>query len=82
MTDPTATRIAEIVAVVTHTRPAADPATVTRAGLEEWDSLAHVEILFAVEEEFDVEFDDAAMRNAAGVRDIAAEVARLRTAPA
>lgn len=36
-----------------------DPGTrITRENTDGWDSLKHVELLFAIEDEFEVEFDE------------------------
>jgi acyl carrier protein len=82
MPDTTAVRerVASIVASVTHTR--VDPqAHASRKTMEEWDSLSHVEILFAIEEDQGVEFGEDVMDHLDSVDTITAEVVRLRGAP-
>ena len=78
MPDTTAIRerVASIVSSVTHTR--VNPqAHASRETLEEWDSLAHVEILFAIEEDQGVEFGEDVMDHLDSVDAITAEVVRL-----
>ena len=73
-------RVASIVASVTHTR--VDPQShARRETMEEWDSLSHVEILFAVEEDQGVEFGEDVMDHLDSVDAITAEVVRLQSAP-
>jgi acyl carrier protein len=72
-------RVASIVASVTHTR--VDPqAHASRETMEEWDSLSHVEILFAIEEDQGVEFGEDVMDHLDSVDAITAEVVRLQGA--
>ena len=47
---------------------------ITRENTEKWDSLKHVEIMFAVEEEFGVEFSEDELGNLDSVRSIASAV--------
>lgn len=82
-TDPTAVRerVASIVSAVTHTP--IDPAVhARRDSLEEWDSLSHVEILFAIEEDQGVEFGEDVMDRLDSVDAITAEVVRIEDAAA
>jgi acyl carrier protein len=73
-------RVASIVASVTHTR--VDPQShASRETMEEWDSLSHVEILFAIEEDQGVEFGEDVMDHLDSVDAITAEVVRLQGAP-
>lgn len=70
-------RIVSIIASITR-KPLDLDADVSRASLEEWDSLSHVEILFTVEEAFDVEFDAEAMSEVDSAYAMGAEVVRLQ----
>ena len=72
-------KIIDIVGAVTRA-PVDRDGDVSRRSLSAWDSLAHVEILYTVEEAFGVEFDDVAMAHADSVDALTAEVARLRGA--
>jgi acyl carrier protein len=68
-------RIVTIIASVTRV-PLRPGTEVSRASVPEWDSLAHVEILFSVEEEFGIEFDEATMKQLASADDLTAAVVR------
>ncbi len=70
-------RIVSIIASITR-KPLDPDSDVSRASLEEWDSLSHVEILFTVEEAFDVEFDAEAMSEVDSAYAMGAEVLRLQ----
>ncbi len=71
-------RVASIVSSVTRTR--VDPAAhASRDTLEEWDSLSHVEILFAIEEDQGVEFGEDVMEHLDSVDAITAELVRLHS---
>lgn len=77
--DPSAVRarVASIVSSVTRTSVGpADHAR--RDSVEEWDSLSHVEILFAIEQEQGVEFREDVMDQLDSVDAITAEVVRLK----
>jgi acyl carrier protein len=79
--DPSAVRerVASIVASVTRTR--VDPQRpASRQTMQEWDSLSHVEILFAIEEDQGVEFGEDVMDQLDSVDAITAEVVRLHRA--
>jgi acyl carrier protein len=69
-------RVASIVSSVTHTRVDAQ-AHASRETIEEWDSLSHVEILFAIEEDQGVEFGEDVMDHLDSVDAITAEIVRL-----
>ena len=43
----------------------------SRDTLEEWDSLKHMHLVLALEEEFDIEFDDEDVSSLATVADLA-----------
>lgn len=47
------------------------PADASREALEEWDSLKHMHLVLALEEEFGVEFDDDEVSSLATVADLA-----------
>lgn len=78
MPDTTAVRerVASIVSSVTRTRVAPD-AHASRETIEEWDSLSHVEILFAIEEDQGLEFGEDVMDHLDSVDAITAEIVRL-----
>ena len=78
MPDTTAVRerVASIVSSVTRTRVDPD-AHASRETIEEWDSLSHVEILFAIEEDQGVEFGEDVMDHLDSVDAITAEIVRL-----
>jgi acyl carrier protein len=69
-------RIVRIVSVVTR-EPIEGAGDVSRTAMASWDSLAHVEILFTIEETFGIEFDEDAMRNSDSADSLASEVIRL-----
>jgi acyl carrier protein len=50
-------RLQEIFRVVFELSPAADVAAVRRLTQPNWDSLAHVSLVAAIESEFDIELD-------------------------
>jgi acyl carrier protein len=82
MPDPAAVRarVASIVSSVTHTKVDAENHA-SRATIDEWDSLSHVEILFAVEEDQGVEFGEDVMDHLDSVDAITSEVVRLQADP-
>lgn len=45
--------------------------TTTAADIEEWDSLTHIMLLSAIEDEFDVQFDMKAVQGLKNVGDMA-----------
>jgi acyl carrier protein len=78
--DAVRARIVTIISSVTRAAIRPD-GEVSRAAVPEWDSLAHVEILFAVEEEFGIEFDEAVMKNLASADDLTEQVLRSTGQP-
>lgn len=46
----------------------------SRSSLEAWDSLKHIEIVFALEDEFGIEFDEECIPNLDCVRSIVLEI--------
>jgi acyl carrier protein len=53
---------------------------VERGGTSEWDSLKHMEIVFALEDRYDIRFDESEFDALDSVDSIAAAVARHREA--
>ena len=55
---PTETEVGDLLARIlgVHDRPAAE---LIRADMAEWDSLKHMEIIFALEDRYDVRFDES-----------------------
>lgn len=49
-----------------------------RSASEEWDSLKHIEIVFQVEEEFDVRFGESDIAELRNVESIVSIVERIR----
>jgi len=68
-------RVLEILEHALKT-PLAGEEPLSRDHLERWDSLKHIEIMFMLEEEFDVEFSEEEL---AGLRDIAGIVHALES---
>lgn len=69
--------IAAIVARVLRISP--EEATGARRGDEgDWNSLRHIEIVFQVEEEFDVQFEEEEIAELSDVESIVAAVDRAR----
>lgn len=70
MADPIDETLAEILTLVLE-RPVAPGEAVAREGEAKWDSLKHLEIVFAVEAAFGVSFtaeEIAELKDAAGVK--------------
>jgi len=51
-------RIKELVALVLDISPNAVRETTSTDTLEAWDSMKHMDLIVALEEEFEIEFDD------------------------
>ena len=51
-------RIKEIIATVLDISPNAVKDTTSTDTLEVWDSMKHMDLIVALEEEFEIEFDD------------------------
>jgi acyl carrier protein len=69
--------VAEVVARVLRISP--DDATTARRGdQEDWNSLKHIEIVFQVEEECDVQFEEDEIAELFDVESIATAVDRVR----
>jgi acyl carrier protein len=49
----------------------------TRDGASVWDSLKHVELIFALEDEFDVQFSESMMQELVSLNAIVAVIRRL-----
>ena len=52
----------------------------SREALEEWDSLKHMHLVLALEEEFGIEFDDDEVSSLATVADLARAIEKERAA--
>lgn len=50
--------------------------------VEEWDSLAHISLMFTLESHFGIEFSDAEMGGLADVDELVAVIERKTTQPA
>jgi len=59
MTDQAETKLQEIVRAALDLPRNADVTTARQAGLEAWDSLAHVSLMLAIESEFALSIDIA-----------------------
>jgi len=73
--DATEERIRRILSVVLK-RPIAPGEPVSRETEPRWDSLRHVELIFSVEDEFSVTFDEDELPRLTSLRAIADAVAR------
>jgi len=71
-------KVVEIVALVLE-RPVGLDEAVTRDNEPLWDSLRHIDILFAIESEFGVRFDE---RTAAEIQDVPQLVEAIKSARA
>jgi acyl carrier protein len=72
MSDPLHLKVEEIVRDVCGDDRIALQDSTTSSEVPGWDSLAHVNIVFAIEEEFEIEFDDdeiAAFTNIGELKD-------------
>lgn len=80
MADPSIA--AEVRAVVSAVlgRPVGEGQAVSRDSESAWDSLKHMEILFAVEDRLDVRFDEGELGALRSVDDIVRAVERHRAA--
>jgi acyl carrier protein len=70
--------IAALVRQVLRLRESAG--VVERGSTSEWDSLKHMEIVFALEDRYDIRFDESEFDALDSVESIAAAVARHRAA--
>ena len=68
--------IATLVRQVLRLPESAD--VLERGGTSEWDSLKHMEIVFALEDRYDVRFDESEFDGLDSIDSIAAAVARHR----
>ncbi|HET9669900.1 MAG TPA: acyl carrier protein [Casimicrobiaceae bacterium] len=70
---------AEVALVVRHVlRLPQGSEPIAREGTDAWDSLKHMEIVFALEDRYDIRFDEAEFDALDSVESIAAAVARHR----
>jgi acyl carrier protein len=77
--DPVRRRIARIVTLVLGADPRDDP-TLQAGSSPEWDSLRHIEIILAVEDEFGVTIPETAFGSMSSIDALANCVASLRAA--
>ncbi len=77
--DDVEARVHEVLALVLRL-PAAPREPLVRAEVPEWDSLSHVEIIYAVEESLDVTFTEEEMAGLDSSAAIVAAVERSRAA--
>jgi len=77
--EETETRVQEILALVLKL-PAGQPGPLVREDVPEWDSLSHIEIIYAVEESFAVMFAEEEMAALDGSTAIVEAVTRHRAA--
>ena len=75
----TRTRLREILETALA-MPLEDVENPSRDELEGWDSLAHIEVVFMVEEEFDVRLSEAEIAAVRSLEDLV-EVVRAKHAP-
>ena len=68
-------RIREIMAVVFE--QAVAPAETMTFGTEPWDSLRHVELIFSIEDEFGIRFEEDELADLTSLHALAEAVARL-----
>ena len=68
-----------VVSAVLH-RPVGEGEAVSRDSESAWDSLRHMEILFAVEDRLDVRFDEEELGSLRSVDEIVRAVERHRAA--
>ena len=80
MTEPDGVegRIREIMAVV-FKRPIRRGEPVSRSTEPEWDSLRHVELIFSIEDEFGVRFDEDELMELTSLPALVGAVDRLTT---
>jgi acyl carrier protein len=55
-----------------------EAATLTRASEPTWDSLRHVELLFTIEDEFDVRFDQEELGTLSSIESLIESIGRHR----
>jgi acyl carrier protein len=71
--------VCEAIAVVLG-KPSPVSINFSRANSSEWDSLKHVEIMFALEDRFNVRFDEVDLEKLDSVEKIAARIIQLHEA--
>jgi acyl carrier protein len=69
--------VAAIVARVLSVPPE-EVSSARRGEYEDWNSLKHIEIVFQIEEEFEVQFDEEEIAELLDVESIVAAVERVR----
>lgn len=77
--DDVEARVHEVLALVLKL-PSVPQEPVLRAEVPQWDSLSHIEIIYAVEESLDVAFSEAEMAALDGSTAIVAAVEQHRAA--
>jgi acyl carrier protein len=65
--DEITVRIRAVLAAELRVDPATIPDTASQLDLPAWDSFNHVNVVFALEDAFGIEFDEAEMRTAVSV---------------
>ena len=70
-TERVSERVRGILAALLNLPSDRVPLDGSRETLEEWDSLKHMHLVLALEEEFGIEFDDEDVSNLATVADLA-----------
>lgn len=76
-TDPTSVVVQSIVSRVLEITPE-ESRMARRGDTEKWDSLKHIEIVFQVEEEFDVRFEEEQIAQLVDIDSITAVIAGIR----
>jgi acyl carrier protein len=69
-------RVANLIARVLGVDASAVASSLPRGEIAEWDSLKHIQVILAVEEEFLVEFSDSEIADARCIDDLVDLVAR------
>lgn len=67
-------KVVAIISVITQRDDISEASS--RENTPEWDSLKHIDVIFAVEDEFDIAFDDETLSKLNSVASITKQVAR------
>ena len=65
--DEITNRIRAVLAKELRVDPATIPDTASQLDLQGWDSFCHVNVVFAVEDAFDIDLDEAEQRTAVSI---------------
>jgi acyl carrier protein len=78
MTEPTRTRVAELLRDILGRPELTITDDTTAADVDGWDSVSHIALIFSIEDEFSIEFTSEDIAGYASVGELIRGIERLR----